>query len=160
MNMWTGEVSATRRMNRRLSSILESSREPESNIHTGSLNLDIPIGNINWTNYRALPSWRLTDSLEIAIHKVPFDESRKLIRRERIVLRAAKTECGEYFIAEFEDLEMSLWGETMEELKGAFEAVLAMTWEIYAMGDPNEMDQGALQLRNHLHSTYRLVPTV
>ena len=160
MNIWTGEVSATRKMNSPLSTILGSSGEPESNIQTESLNLDIPLANINWTRYRALPSWRLTDSLEIAIHRVPFDENTTLIRRERIVLRAAKTECGEYFITEFEDLKMSLWGETMEELKDAFEAVLAMTWEIYAMGDPNEMDQGALKLRNHLHSTYRLVPTV
>ena len=103
MNIWTEEVSATRKKNRSLSSIQGPGREPESN-----------------TCY--------TDPLEIVIHKVPFDENRTLIRCERIVLRAVKTECGEYFIAEFEDLEMSLWGESMEELKDAFGAVLAMTW--------------------------------
>ena len=115
---------------------------------------------MNCTKCRALPSRRSTDSLEIAIHKIPFDENRTLIRHERIVLRAVKSECGEYFIAEFEDLNMSLWEESMEELTDAFEAVIAMTWEIYAIGDPNEMDQGALKLRNHLRSTYSLVPAV
>ena len=160
MNIWTGEVSSTRKKNRPRSNTLEPSREQESNVYTVSLNLNAALGNIDWTEYRALPSWRLTDPLEIAIHRVPFDENRILIRREGIVLRANKTECGEYFIAEFEDLEMSLWGESMEELKDAFEAVLAMTWEMYVMGDPSEMDQGALKLRNHLRSTYRLVPTV
>ena len=161
MNIWTGEVSATRKKNSSLSSIPRPSREPESNTcYTVPLNLNVALSKTDWTRYRALPSWRLTDPLEIAIHRVPFDENRTLIRCERIVLRAVKTECGEYFIAEFEDLEMSLWGESMEELKDAFGAVLAMTWEIYAMGDPNEMDRGALKLRNHLRSTYRLAPTV
>lgn len=96
------------------------------------------------------------DSREIEIHKVPF-EDKTLIRRERILLPVTKSECGNYFTVEAEDLDMSLSEESLEELKDAFDSVLRVMWRRYAIGDPKKMTQGALTFREQLITTYRLV---
>lgn len=108
------------------------------------------------TNAEGIPQVS-TDSPTIVVHRIPFDTNRMLIRRERILLPASKSECGKYFTVESEDLDMSLSEESMEELQDAFESVLAITWELYVMGDPQKMTIGALELRDRLNRAYRLV---
>lgn len=96
------------------------------------------------------------DSREIEVHRVPF-EDKTLIRRERILLPVTKSECGNYFTVEAEDLDMPLSEESLEALKDAFDSVLRVMWRQYAMGDPQKMTQGALTFREQLITTYRLV---
>ncbi len=96
------------------------------------------------------------ESRGIEVHTVPL-ENKMLVRRERIFLPVAKSECGNYFVVESEDLDMSLAEESLEELKDAFDFVLQMMWEEYVMGDPQKMTQGALELRKRLIETYRCV---
>ena len=92
----------------------------------------------------------------IEVHTVPL-ENKMLVRRERIFLPVTKSECGNYFVVESEDLDMSLSEESLEELKDAFDFILQMMWEEYVMGDPQKMTQGALELRKRLIETYRCV---
>ena len=80
-----------------------------------------------------------------------------LVRREHIFLPVTKSECGDYFVVESEDLDMSLFEESVEELKEAFDAVLRMMWRRYVMGNPKKMTQGALEFRKQLIETYRCV---
>ena len=96
------------------------------------------------------------DSHELEVHKVPF-EDKTLIRRERIILPVTKSECGNYFTVEAEDLDMPLSEASLEELKDAFDSVLRIMWRRYAMGDPQKMTRGALEFREQLIATYRLV---
>ena len=94
--------------------------------------------------------------LEIAIDKVPFDDNRVLIRNRPIVVPVFRSETGD-FIAEFEDLKISLWEESVEYLEDAFGAMLRMTWKRYVMGNSQKMTPRALEFRNKLNSTYNLV---
>ncbi len=82
----------------------------------------------------------LQDLWEIKVHRVPF-EDKMLIRRERILLPVTKSECGNYFTVEAEDLDMPLSEESLEALKDAFASVLRVMWRQYAMGDPQKMTQ-------------------
>ena len=83
---------------------------------------------------------KVTDSQEITVHRVPFDENKVLIRLESTVLHAVKSECGNYFTVESEDFDMPLTETSMEALKDAFESVLAITWELYVIGDSQKND--------------------
>ena len=67
-----------------------------------------------------------------------------------------KSENGD-FIAEFEDLDMSLWEGSVEYLEDAFGAMLRMMWKRYVMGNPQKMTPGALEFRDKLNATYNLV---
>ena len=156
MNIWTGEVPGTTRKNSPPSSILESSTKPASNTRTVSLDYRVVLNKVCWTNYTTPTSWGLTNPLEIAIDKVPFDENRVLIRIKPIVVPVIKSENGD-FIAEFEDLDMSLWEESVQYLDDAFGAMLRMMWKRYVMGNPQQMTPGALEFRNKLSATYNLV---
>ncbi|MDE2771885.1 MAG: hypothetical protein OXI44_12080 [Bacteroidota bacterium] len=71
-----------------------------------------------------------------------------------------KSECGQYLTIDSGDLEASLSEESFEDLKDTFETILALTWEVFAMGDPSEMDKGALEIRERLLATYHLVPII
>ena len=66
----------------------------------------------------------------IKIHKIPFGE-KTLIRRERIFLPVTKSDCGNYYMIESEDLDIQLSEETLEDLEDVFEFMLKMTWEDY-----------------------------
>ena len=156
MNIWTGEVPGTTKKNSPLSSILKSSTKPVSNAHTEPLDYRVVLNKSCWTNYATLTSWRLTNPLEIAIEKVPFDENRVLIRIKPILVPVIKSENGD-FMAEFEDLDMSLWEESVQYLDDAFGAMLRMMWKRYVMGNPQQMTPGALEFRNKLCATYNLV---
>ena len=92
----------------------------------------------------------------IAVHRVPFGD-KMLIRCERIVLPVTKSECGNYFEVESEDLDIFLWEESVDELKDAFDAVLRIMWRRYVMGDPKKMTQRALEFRGYLEDTYKCV---
>ena len=92
----------------------------------------------------------------IEVLTVPL-ANKMLVRRERMFLPVTKSECGNYFVVESEDLDMSLSEESLEELKEAFDAVLRMMWRRYVMGDPEKMAQGALAFRKQLIETYRCV---
>lgn len=92
----------------------------------------------------------------IEVHKIPFGK-KMLIRRERIFLPVTKSECGNYFMVESEDLDMRLSEETLEDLKDAFDSVLRMLWKRYVMKEHKKMTPGALELRNHLKATYSCV---
>ena len=96
------------------------------------------------------------ESRGIEVHTVPL-ENKMLVRRERIFLPVTKSECGNYFVVESEDLDMSLSEESLEELEEAFDAVLRIVWRRYVMGNPQKMTQGALELRKRLIETYRCV---
>ena len=180
MTAYVAETSDTVQEDRILSSTFNSNRGQESNTYSVTLKWDsvtlsnprsnrgqesntysVPCLNVGieearWTIYNTPVLGISTDALEIAIHRVPFDKDRTLVRCERKVLHADRSECGRYFIAEFEDLEMSLLGESMEELKDAFEAMLRMMWKRYVMGNPQRMTRGAVSLRKKLDATYRL----
>ncbi len=73
----------------------------------------------------------------IQVHEIPFGEGRTLIRNEPIELNVIKSECGDYQTIEFEDLNLCLSEESIEDLKDAFEAVLALIWETYGNGRSN-----------------------
>lgn len=92
----------------------------------------------------------------IEVYRVPFRD-KMLIRCERLLLPVTKSECGNYFMVESEDLDMSLSEESLKELKKAFDFMLQMTWEEYVMGDDKKMTKGALKIRDHLIKTYRCV---
>ncbi len=143
--------------NSSLLSVLSSNNRQESNTDTVVLRSDVASHETRRNAVMAQVLSSSTDSREITVHRVPFDEDKTLIRRESTVLHAVKSECGNYFTIESEDLDMSLTEASMEALKDAFESVLAITWELYVMGDPKKMTQGALELREHLIETYRLV---
>ena len=96
------------------------------------------------------------ESRGIEVHTVPL-ENKMLVRRERIFLPVTKSECGNYFMVESEDLDMSLSEESLEELEEAFDAVLRIVWRWYVMGNPQKMTRGALELRKRLIETYRCV---
>lgn len=88
---------------------------------------------------------------------MPFDKDRTLIRHEPTELYVGKSKCGKYLTLDSGDLKMSLTETSLETLRDAFEAALAINWELYVMGDPNKMTQGALELREHLQKNYNLV---
>ena len=100
------------------------------------------------------------DSSKISIFKVPFDEKRNLIRNEPIEIDVIKSECGQYVTIYSTDLETSLSEESVDELKDAFEAVLASIYKVFAMGNPEEMDPLALKIKEHFLATYRLEPII
>lgn len=111
-----------------------------------------------WCNpFRPFGFWVSTDPLKIRVHEIPFDEEHKLIRNEPTRLDVRKSECGQYLTINSEDLDTSLSEESLEDLEDAFEAVLALTWEVFVMGDPSEMDKGALEIRERLLAAYCLV---
>ena len=49
---------------------------------------------------------------------------------------------------------MDITDASIADLKYAIESVLRMDWEDYAMGNPDEMTQGAKELRNRLLALY------
>ena len=110
--------------------------------------------------FRTFGFWVSTDSLTIRVHEIRYDEEHKLIRNEPIRLDVRKSECGQFLTIDSEDLDTSLSEESFEDLIDTFETILALTWEVFAMGDPNEMDRGALEIRDRLLATYRLVPII
>ena len=97
------------------------------------------------------------DPRKIIVHKVPFDEDRILVRHECSVLHPVKSECGNYFTVESEDLDMLLSEVSLNELKDAFCSVLRIMWRRYVLGDPKKMTQGALEFRKHLSEIYQLI---
>ena len=107
MTVDIAEISDTVQEDRILSGTLNSNRGQESNTCPV---LVLNVGGARWVVDKSSYSWISIDPLKIVIHSVPFDENRILVRREMQVLHAVKTECSEYFIAEFDDLEMELRG--------------------------------------------------
>lgn len=93
------------------------------------------------------------------IKTVQLDEDKKLVRHESLPVHVVKSECDRYFVADFEDIEMELWGESMEELEDAFNAMLRMMWKRFIMDDSNNFTRGALEFRKRLDTTYKLVTT-
>lgn len=155
--MSTEADSATAQKNSSHLGVLASNDQQESSTYTGAVHLNLNPSQTRWNAVTGQDLRKSTDSREIVVHKVPFDEGRTLIRREPAVLHGVNSECGKYLTVESEDLDMSFSEESMEELKEAFESVLAINWELYVMGDPENMTQGALELRERLAKTYRLV---
>lgn len=100
---------------------------------------------------QVLSSSRHSES--IVVHTVPFGD-KKLTRRERIVLPVTKSECGNYFEVESEDLDMVLWEESVEELEDAFNFMLGLMWEEYVIDDLEKMAPGALKIRARLKNAY------
>lgn len=92
----------------------------------------------------------------IKVHKIPFGE-KTLIRRESIYLPVTKSDCGNYFMIESEDLGMQLSEETLEDLEEVFQFMLRMTWKDYVMDDRQNLAEDALKIRDHLEATYRCV---
>lgn len=97
-----------------------------------------------------------TDKPVIALHEVPL-EDKTLVRRESAVLQVLKSECGEYHVVDVDDFDMSIAEPSLDELKHAIDSVLRMMWKRYVMGDPEHMTPRALDLRDRLTRTYRLV---
>lgn len=94
---------------------------------------------------------------KMRIHTVSFDEEKELVRYEPLTLYPRLSECGEYLTIHSDDLGKSLSEEHLEDLKEKFEDILTSHWEVFVMGDPNEMDTGALKIRSRLKANYRLV---
>lgn len=92
----------------------------------------------------------------IQVHQISFGE-KTLIRRESIYLPVTKSDCGNYFVIESEDLDMQLSEETLEDLEEIFQFMLRMTWKDYVMDDRENLAEDALELRDHLEATYRCV---
>ena len=94
--------------------------------------------------------------LKFEVHEVPFGD-KMLIRRKPTTIPVTKSECGNYFSAEPEDLEVFIWAESVEELEDAFDFMLEGMWEDYVMEDRAKMGEGALKIRDRLKKTYRCV---
>ncbi len=92
----------------------------------------------------------------ISLYEVPFGE-KVLRRRKPVTLHARRSSCGEYLDVEFEDIDMSLTFSVTEDVQDGIEAALKIMWEVYAMGNPDEMTSGAQELRQRLLDTYVLV---
>jgi len=94
------------------------------------------------------------DAPTIQLHEIPFNRG-VLRRHEPLVLYPYPSPCQKYFTARFEDIDMDITDASIVDLKDAIESVLRMDWEDYAMGNPDEMTQGAKELRNRLLALYR-----
>ena len=57
-----------------------------------------------------------------------------------------------------EDLDTSLSEKCFEDLKDTFSSVLVLTWDLFVMGNSNEMDKKAIEIIDRLHANYQLVP--
>ena len=134
--------------------------QQEDGTHTVTFPLKFGNHEIWCDPFRTFGFWVLADPLIIRVHEIPFDEEHKLIRNEPTRLDVRKSECGQYLTIDSGDLDTSLSEESFEDLTDTFETILALTWEVFAMGDPNEMDKGALEIRERLRATYRLVPII
>lgn len=93
---------------------------------------------------------------KIVIHRVPWGD-KMLIRRERKVLYATPSECGQYFTVEVIDVDMPITERSIEELQEAVEAVLRIMWKRYVSGNPDRMTPGAIEHRERLLAAYRMV---
>ena len=152
MNTPTGAVSVDLQTGDSQVDVFTFNDQPSRVIRTLSGDHVNPEG--AFVTIRVLSSSRCSESIEV--HAVPF-EDKKLIRRERIVLPVTRSECGNYFEVESEDLDIFLWEESVDELKDAFEAVLRIMWRRYVMGDYRKMTQSELEFREHLKNIYRCV---
>ena len=102
----------------------------------------------------------LADLPQIPVFEIPYDEGHQLVRNEPIRLDVRKSESGQYLTIDSEDLDASLSEESLKDLEDTFNSVLVLAWDVFAMGDPNEMDKRALEIRDRLRATYRLVPVI
>ncbi len=142
-----------------LSSLTLTSQQEDSTL-TVTSPLNLGTSEMLWDPSRSFGLWVSTDSQIIPVHEIPFDKDHKLVRANPIILDVRRSECGQYLTVDSGDLDTSLSEESIEDLIDTFKTILALTWEVFAMGDPNEMDKGALEIRERLLATYRLVPII
>lgn len=85
----------------------------------------------------------------IVLRKVPFGHQ-VLIRRERNVLYAAKSNGGHYYTVEVDDFYTPSTERSIEKLQRAVQAVLHITWKPYVLADSQKMTPGQLHVEKIL----------